>query len=236
MKIKDPIFVKSKKNIAIVIALLFYSFFAIGILFSSNNIWFLQHSNISILVMLFLLIFTQPGVEKFFFLFIIIASVIAFFANVATLNLSFLFNNKTYGNSMGPKLLGSPILIGLHWFIIVYCCGSILHYVNSWSQKKLIKYGKLEEISIQAKSISLIVDAGLLAIFFDYIIEPAAQKLNWWQWENNMIPYFNYSYWFFISCLLLLILNQLNFNKLNPFALHLFIIQLLFFITLRIHL
>ena len=111
-----------------------------------------------------------------------------------------------------------------------------MHFVNNWAQKKLLEIGEIKESSENVKSISLIIDAALLATFFDFVMEPVAQKLGYWQWENNKIPFFNYTCWFFVSGLLLLILNKISFNKLNPFAIHLFIIQLLFFVALRMYL
>ena len=228
--------ITTKKNIAIAVALLFHICGAIGILFSSHKDWFINNTSLNLLVMAGLLIFTQPSLHKNFFLFLIISFCIGFFIEVIGVNTNVLFGTYTYGNLMGIKSWGVPLLIGVQWFVTIYCCGAIMHYANNWAGEKLVEYGEEKESSQKVKSISLIIDAALLATFFDYIIEPVAQKLDYWQWKENNIPFFNYTCWFFVSGLLLLILNKLSFNKLNPFAIHLFIIQLLFFIALRIHL
>jgi putative membrane protein len=83
------------------------------------------------------------------------------------------------------------------------------------------------------QKISFIIDASLLAVFFDWIIEPVAGKLGFWQWENGNIPFYNYVCWLIISAFLLALFQRLPFNKRNIFAVHLLIIQLLFFLVLR---
>jgi len=228
--------ITTKKNIAIAIALLFHICGAIGILFSPYKDWFIHNTSLNLLVMAGLLIYTQPSLHKNFFLFLFISSSIGVLVEIIGVNTHLLFGNYTYGNLMGIKILGVPLLIGVQWFVTIYSCGSIMHYANNWAKEKLIEYAEAEESSQKVKSISLIIDAALLATFFDYILEPVAQKLGYWQWKEKNVPLFNYTCWFFVSGLLLLILNKISFNKLNPFAIHLFIIQLLFFIALKIYL
>ncbi|MFY7964746.1 MAG: carotenoid biosynthesis protein [Chitinophagaceae bacterium] len=228
--------IQKKNNIAIVIALLFHICGAIGILFSPYKNWFISNTNLNLLLMVCLLIFTQPNINKYFFLFAAICFVVGITVEIIGVNTGFLFGNYTYGNIMGIKVLGVPLLIGVQWFVTVYCCGAILQFVNNWTKRKISDAAIESKKTDKIQAISLVIDAALLATFFDYIMEPVAQKLGYWQWKNNEIPFYNYTCWFFISAALLFILNKLSFNKLNQFAIHLFIIQLLFFIALRIYL
>lgn len=226
----------TKKNIAIFIALLFHLCGVIGILFTPYKDWFVQNTALNLVIMASLLIFTQPKINIYFLLFIAIAISVGLLVEMIGVNTGALFGSYKYGNLMGFKIFEVPILVGVQWFVIVYCCGVIMQYVNNWAYQKIIDLGGENGKTQKVKSISLIIDAALLATLFDFVMEPVAQKLGFWQWKNNEIPFFNYTCWFFISGLLLLVLNRLPFNKLNPFAIHLFIIQLLFFITLRIYL
>jgi len=237
----------SKKNIAIAIALLFHICGAIGILLTPYKSWFVDNTSLNLLIMFGLLFFTQENkidsandsTKKnllSFILFTSIAITVGFLVEVLGVNTGLIFGTYSYGNVMGYKLWGVPLLIGVQWFVIIYCCDVIMNFVNNWTQKKLIKQGQKVTTTQKIKSVSLIIDAALLATLFDYVIEPVAQKLHYWNWKNDEIPYFNYTCWFFISAILLIVLNKFKFNKLNPFAVHLFIIQLLFFIALRIYL
>jgi len=81
---------------------------------------------------------------------------------------------------------------------------------------------------------SFIIDGALTATLFDWIMEPIAVELKFWQWlGDGTIPVFNYICWFFISAGLLLLLRLLPVNRQNQFAVHLLLIQSIFFIALR---
>ena len=41
--------------------------------------------------------------------------------------------------------------------------------------------------------------AGLLCTLMDFVIEPIAIKYDFWSWEGNEIPLFNYLTWFVFS-------------------------------------
>lgn len=228
----------TKKNIAIAIALLFHVCGFVGIVFTPYKQWFINNTPINLLVSFALLLFTQTNITRQLVLFIAICLVVGFLVEVVGVNTHVLFGDYTYGNVLGYKLFNVPVIIGVQWFVVMYMCGSIMHHVGNWAEKKLIEQGERMELSISAKAqlITSLIDTALLAVFFDYVLEPAAQKLGYWQWQNNTIPFFNYTCWFFISALLQLFFNALKFEKINKFAIHLFIIQILFFIGIRIHL
>ena len=83
------------------------------------------------------------------------------------------------------------------------------------------------------KSLSVIIDGATLAVFFDWLMEPVAVKLGYWQWINGEIPFFNYVSWFIISIILLSVFQHSKFSKHNKFAVNLLLIQLMFFLLLR---
>ena len=144
-----------------------------------------------------------------------------------------LFGQYQYGTVLGVKLFDVPVLIGINWFVIVFCSGSIMYQLQQWT---LQRFDEAAQISSSFQKLSLIVDSALLATFFDYVMEPVAVKLQFWSWQDGNIPVLNFICWFIISGLLLWLFQRMDFNKKNPFAVHLFIIQLLFFIALRIYL
>ena len=83
---------------------------------------------------------------------------------------------------------------------------------------------------------SLVIDGALLATLFDWLMEPVAMKLGFWHWTKEAPPFYNYTCWFIISLLLLIMFRRFSFPKANQFAVHLFIIQVLFFLALRTYL
>jgi putative membrane protein len=146
-------------------------------------------------------------------------------------NTGLLFGDYQYGQVLGPKIYGVPFLIGLNWFVIVYCSGAILTQgVELLQQKINIK------ISGFASSIFVIIGGATIATCFDFIIEPVAVKLHFWSWKNGQIPLFNYLCWFIISTILLGVKMYFKTIWINTFATSLFIIQALFFLMLNLFL
>ncbi|MBK7882948.1 MAG: carotenoid biosynthesis protein [Chitinophagaceae bacterium] len=90
-----------------------------------------------------------------------------------------------------------------------------------------------QESTMALKSLSVIIDGATLAVFFDWVMEPVAVKLRYWQWVGLEIPFFNYLSWFIISIILLSAFQYGKFNKHNKFAVNLLLIQLMFFLLLR---
>jgi putative membrane protein len=84
------------------------------------------------------------------------------------------------------------------------------------------------------KTMSVIVDGATLAVVFDWLMEPVAIHLGYWSWGGTgEIPIFNYACWFIFSMLFLLVFHFCSFDKQNKFALHLLLIQIMFFSLLR---
>ena len=220
-----------KKNIAIFVALLFHISGAIGILFSPYKDWFVQNTPLNLCLMAALLLYTQEQKNKWFYLFAILAFSTGMITEIIGVNTGYLFGNYSYGSVMGIKLKGVPLLIGVQWFVTVFCCGSIMQQLHQWLEKKYESHGLM--LSPKVQFASLIVDSALLATTFDFIMEPVAIDLHFWQWQNNTIPFYNYVCWFVISVLLMIVFRTLPFKKENHFAIHLFIIQTLFFLILR---
>jgi putative membrane protein len=123
------------------------------------------------------------------------------------------------------------LLIGLNWAATVFCCCVIVSKVEIFLLKRLPA-----AVAPAISTLSFVIDVGLLATLFDFVIEPVAIKLGYWQWHTATIPRLNYLCWFIISAALAYVFRKLNFNNHNQFAVHLFAIQILFFFALSIYL
>lgn len=224
----------SKQNIATFLAILFHLSGLIGILFTPYKNWFIQNTSLNLCLMAVLLVWTQPKKNVSFFLFIAIAFITGMGTEMIGVNTGRLFGEYQYGTVLGPKFNGVPWLIGVNWLVVVFCSGSFMMQFQGWFKKKFENTGS--EISSNMASLSLIIDGALLTTFFDWVMEPPAMKLGFWQWKNSELPLYNYLCWFIISALLLVVYRRCSFAKPNYFAVHLFIIQLLFFLALRTYL
>lgn len=217
--------------IPLFLAILFHISGVIGILFTPYKDWFINNTPITLILMSVLLAASQERIEKGFIGFFLLAFTTGMATEMVGVNTGILFGNYEYSAVMGPKLLGVPFLIGINWFVIVFCCGSLMQRLN---KVMLAKY----EAPIPRAIIkwSVVIDGAVLATFFDWLMEPVAIKLGFWAWEGGNIPMLNYACWFVISAILLAIQQQLKIKAQNHFAIHLLIIQALFFLSLRIFL
>jgi bisanhydrobacterioruberin hydratase len=222
---------QQKNNIALFFAIVFHACGAIGIVYTSYKEWFIQYTPVNLLVMAALLVLTQKEKNMAFLFFLVTCYAIAMIAEMIGVSTSYLFGKYEYGTVLGPKLYGVPWLIGVNWFIAVFCSGNIVFRLNEWVYKKL-PADMLPSRTVQL--FSFVIDAAILTTLFDYILEPSAIRLGLWKWlPDNSIPVYNFVCWFGISAALLTVFRLLRFDKHNQFAIHLFIIQILFFLALQ---
>jgi putative membrane protein len=220
-----------KLYIAVFIALLFHISGAIGILCTPYRDWFIQNTPLNLFLMAVLVLFTQPTRNKAFFIFAATCFITGMVAEAIGVNTGWLFGNYVYGAVMGFQIAGVPLLIGLYWFITVFGAATTIRKLNHWAYTKMT--GDTPP-SARVMVFAYVADAALLTTFFDWVMEPVATELGFWKWlPDGNIPFYNYACWFIISALLVLLFNKLCFKQDNQFAVHLFIIQLLFFLVLQ---
>jgi putative membrane protein len=220
-----------KKINPLFLALLFHGTGVLGILFSPYKDWFVSCTPLVLLFMFLLLANTQLKAIKNFLLSFAIAFVISMATEIIGVNTGLLFGEYQYGPVLGPKILGVPWLIGLNWFVIVYCSGSfLLHSVELVERKLTIP------LTVPTSTTMVVLGGAAMATFFDFILEPVAVKLNFWTWNRGDIPLFNYLCWFVVSAILLRINLQLKQVNTDMFASSLLIIQAAFFLMLNLFL
>ncbi|MEY2917245.1 MAG: hypothetical protein RIS73_959 [Bacteroidota bacterium] len=219
----------SKYQIATAVAVLFHTIGLIGIVFFKSN-FILLATPANLLLMFVLLIWTQEKKNYSFWLFIALTVVLGIAIEIIGVNTKLLFGDYTYGNVLGFKIKSVPLIIGVNWFIIIYCCGIS---INTLLMKAINKIAAETATAPTAlKALSVIVDGATLAVFFDWLMEPVAVQLGYWKWAGQ-IPFYNYLCWFTFSMVLLGIFHVLQFNKQNKFAIHLLMIQVMFFLLLQ---
>lgn len=219
----------SKYQAATAIAILFHTIGFAGIVFFNSN-FILQSTPFNLLLMFGLLIWTQNEKNYFFYFFLLATLVLGIVVEIIGVNTQLLFGNYSYGKILGVQIKNVPLIIGVNWFIIIYCCGISIHTLLVKAIDKVAAETATRPMAL--KAISIIVDGATLAVFFDWLMEPVAVQLGYWKWEGD-IPFYNYLCWFVISAILLTLFHFCTFNKHNKFAVHLLMIQVMFFLLLR---
>ncbi|MEO5945107.1 MAG: carotenoid biosynthesis protein [Ferruginibacter sp.] len=221
----------TKYQVATSIAVLFHAIGLVGILFF-DKIFFVKTTAVNLLLMLVLLIYTQQKPYKHFIVLLLICFSIGIMVEITGTHTTALFGEYKYGNILGPAIQGVPLIIGINWFIVIYCCGiTVQTILRKISDKIAASPGGTR---LRIKAMSIIIDGATLAVLFDWLMEPVAVKLGYWQWlGNGEIPFYNYICWFVISVLLLIVFQFAQFPKHNKFAINLLLIQAMFFLLLR---
>lgn len=204
----------SKLNVSILVIAVIYTVGIIGLL-SPYRLYFQAATPLTLLISAGLLIWNHQEFNLRFFIFIAICLATGFFAEYLGVNFGLIFGNYQYGQTLGFQFLNVPLLIGVNWFITIYSIAVVMHRL------KLPVY------------LSILIGA-LLAVGFDWLLEPVAVHFDFWSWENGIIPIKNYVGWFFVSAFLLATFVILKIKAVNPLAVSYFVIECLFFLVLNL--
>jgi len=91
-----------------------------------------------------------------------------------------IFGTYHYGSNMHLKLLGVPLVIALNWLVLALAINSLS--LRIFKNKWIVS-----------------IFSGVLIACYDFFIEPVAINLDYWQWEDGVIPLQNYIAWFIIG-------------------------------------
>ena len=219
----------SKYQVATGIAILFHTIGLAGILLFDKD-WIVRTTPLNLLLMAVLLIWTQTNRNIFFWIFFSVCFITGIAVEMIGINTGLLFGNYVYGEVLGPQINNVSWIIGVNWFIVMYCCGVAMQMLV----KKITSIGPETPKPKILQALTVILDGATIAVFFDWVMEPVAVKLDYWTWlGTGEIPWFNYFCWFVVSALLLTVFWYSNFEKKNKFAVNLLLIQFMFFLVLR---
>lgn len=136
-----------------------------------------------------------------------------FMVELVGVHTGIIFGEYRYGATLGPKLMGVPVIIGLNWLLIVYCIASLMEAIKIPTWLK-------------------VVSGSVLAVLIDMLIEPVAMKYDFWTWSKYTVPLQNYIGWFITSMIMFSILYLFKVKTENRIALGYYFIQLFFFLIL----
>ena len=206
----------NKKNISIFIIWLVHISGFLGMVFYDLD-FFAGFTSINLSLMS-IIIFTNIKLTNknqiFSLLLIFLVGMLSEFIGV---NYGLIFGEYTYGNNLGFKLFGVPLLIGLNWVILTVICANIT------------------SILIKNNSILLMIILGTtLMLIMDFVMEPIAPKLDLWKFKNLVVPTSNYIGWLIISILTQTIYNIQFKEKEFKISLNLYTAIFIFFGSLNL--
>ncbi|MEI6728378.1 MAG: carotenoid biosynthesis protein [bacterium] len=222
---------------------LFSIFYVFGVIFFSLDFGFVLMKNLSEIFLylcafgFFLAVFWSYQYQaKFNYKLFLIWALITF---TTTLVLEMIgtatgviFGNYKYGQVLSLQLFSTPVIIVFNWVILIISGSEI--------SRRFV--GNLTFLNKQNGFIQLFFSAIISAVlisFFDYVMEPVAVYLDYWNWGSSdiyQIPGQNYIAWFGISLAFSLWYLSLKIKIKSSFVRNIFWLQLLFFVLLRVFL
>ncbi|MBX2872918.1 MAG: carotenoid biosynthesis protein [Saprospiraceae bacterium] len=125
------------------------------------------------------------------------------------------FGEYHYGQTMFLQVLNVPLVIALNWTVLILAVNNLIY---RWTQHPFL----------------LALLSGLFIAVYDYFIEPVAMRLDYWQWEADVIPLQNYLAWAIIALLFSLPLHLWKIRFHSPLLNIYLFVQLIYFILLNL--
>lgn len=198
-----------------IVLLILYAVGAVGMLNPTTKNWFVQLSALNLFISFLGLIISRKSQPLRFVLFLGFAFLIGVVVELIGVHTSYLFGHYYYGNNLGLKWNGIPLIIGANWGIMVVTSAAVIRRFDL------------------NKHVELVV-ASVLMVLFDYILEPVAMKLDYWHWSQGEIPVYNFVSWFGVSYFLQWIYQRMKLPEVNKVAESLFLMMFIFFTLLML--
>jgi putative membrane protein len=205
-----------KRNVAVIIIVVFHIVGALGLHLLATKPLFLQLVPYHLMVMAVVVIAAHRRPGKNFLQFISLVAVSGLVVEWIGIHTGLLFGNYVYGTTLGPKVSGVPLIMGVNWFLLIYS-------TSVFMQRSKIRNARAR-----------IVAGAVVLTLLDVLIEPSALKLNYWTWLGSEIPDLNYICWFLFSALFLFVFERMKFVRQSIVGEVFLIVQFLFFASLQV--
>ena len=197
--------------VIVVLVMVFYTYGAFGLTRGETRELYTSLTPLVLLSSLFILCIYDRSPKHIkaliYILSVVIVSFSVEFLGVAT---GVIFGEYGYGTSLGPKIAGTPLLIGINWIFLVYATAAI-------------------QAPLGRGVITTIVIPTLLMLGYDAIMEQVAPMMQMWSWEGGSVPLQNYLVWGALAGLFHTVKYWLRIDFRNRIAPFIFFIQILFF-------
>ena len=200
----------AKVNIIIILFFILHLVGGVALSMDSIKSIFLALTPFNLALTFGLLIWGNDDFSFKFFKVISVLFLIGFFVEVLGVYSGLLFGEYHYGKTLGFQFLEVPLIIGVNWVLLVVSSFAVSSYFVS-------------------NSILKVVLSSIIMVLLDLMIEPVAIRLDFWQWQDEVIPLQNYLMWFLVALSMnwILTFNRFKFNVKLGFGL--LISQVLFF-------
>ena len=202
--------VTSTAKISVGLIWLFHISGICGILFIDREL-FLETTPINLFVTFITLFVNQPQMDRGVALAAGFAFVMGFAVEFLGVNYGLIFGEYAYGNNLGLKIGGVPLLIGANWVMLTFITGAVAALFSDRSPLKAAVFG------------------AFLMVLIDLVIEPVAPKFDFWEFADVTAPLSNYIGWFLVAFPIQWVYQTQVKIKDRVFSFHLVLVQFFFF-------
>lgn len=206
---------KNKFYISVFIIWLFNISGILGIL-SSNAEWFLKLTPLNLAIYFLLLLWNIKELSVRFIAAALIPFLLGFVAEFLGVNYDLIFGSYDYGENLGFKVGGVPIMICVNWIVLTMITADISKYIHT---------------NFIVKSFI----GGLLMMLLDIVIEISAPRFDFWEFTNGIVPIQNYIGWLVVAFVAHLGYNQFSVKSNQKFSVHVFVAIAVFFLTFLVY-
>ena len=184
---------------------------AVALCFPALRETILKLTPLNLLLVLGMFLYANNDFSLSFLKTILVVFIIGYFIEVLGVRFKFIFGEYYYGETLGLKILKTPLIMGVNWLTLSVSTFGIAAYIFK-------------------PKILIVIAASVLMVLTDMLIEPISASLDFWHWKNSVIPSQNYIAWFLFSLIIHSIILKFD-AKPNPFLCFALLgSQILFFI------
>jgi putative membrane protein len=144
---------------------------------SSAQDWFLSLTPLNLLLSLAIVLLHIKTYDSKVVIALFIPFVLGFVAEGLGVNFGLIFGTYAYGENLGYKVFGVPLMICVNWTLLTVATADVAKYFSN----KIF--------------ISALIGAALMT-GLDVILEVSAPRFDFWEFENGVVPLQNYIGWF----------------------------------------
>lgn len=174
--------------------------------------WFISKTPLNLILSSFLFIWIYPLRGKKAWMIFLLCGFLGIAAEWIGVHTGWLFGKYEYGENLGVKVFGVPILIGLNWALLTFITGTLS---ARWLNNKNLR----------------MVGGASLMLCLDYFLEVAAPHFDYWIFDGGVAPLWNYVCWFFLALFLQALFQKIPQAGNYRFSEQLLLAQFVFFIA-----
>jgi bisanhydrobacterioruberin hydratase len=177
---------------------------------SPNAEWFLSLTPLNLLLTFAIMFVNIEQINLKVFAALSIPFFLGFITEALGVNYGLVYGSYQYGDNLGFKVVGVPLLICINWSVLTAITADIAKHFfkNIW--------------------MSAFAGAALMT-GLDVIIEVSAPRFDYWEFENGIVPLQNYLGWLGTAFLAHLAYQKFNIKTNQILSWHIYVSILVFF-------